>query len=147
MEQFEINHGLTSEELAQLQRFLPANLMQALAEAAQEPPRSLLSACVNHLASLLEATTSHLPASLVRQVRRQPHPGQADGEFVEGTLLFADISGFTAMSERLSQVGREGAEEVTDVVNRYFDAMLDILRAHDGQLIRFGGDALLGLFH
>ncbi|MBK8902359.1 MAG: tetratricopeptide repeat protein [Anaerolineaceae bacterium] len=146
MDQFETNSELTSEELAQLQRFLPPNLMQALAEAGQEPPRAILSACVNHLASLLEATTTHLPASLVRQVRRQPHPGQADGEFVEGTLLFADISGFTAMSERLSQIGREGAEEVTDVVNRYFDAMLDILRAYDGQLIRFGGDALLGLF-
>lgn len=146
MEFIETNEGLTPQELAQLQRFLPASLMQALTEAGPEPPRALLSTCVNHLASLLEATTSHLPASLVRQVRRQPHPGQADGEFVEGTLLFADISGFTAMSERLSQIGREGAEEVTDVVNRYFDAMLDILRAYDGQLIRFGGDALLGLF-
>ncbi|MAT96538.1 MAG: hypothetical protein CL608_05290 [Anaerolineaceae bacterium] len=140
------NDGLTPQEIAQLQRFLPANLMQSLAAAGSKPPRAVLSSCVSHLANLLEATTSHLPASLVRQVRRQPHPGQADGEFVEGTLLFADISGFTAMSERLSQIGREGAEEVTDVVNRYFDAMLDILRAYDGQLIRFGGDALLGLF-
>ena len=50
------------------------------------------------------------------------------------------------MSEKLSKNGREGAEEVTAVVNSYFDAMLDILRTHDGQLIRFGGDALLGLF-
>ncbi|WP_420643716.1 adenylate/guanylate cyclase domain-containing protein [Candidatus Leptofilum sp.] len=137
---------LTDAEITQLQRYLPANLMQSLVEARAEPPRSLLSSCVSHLASLLEATTSHMPASLVRQVRRHPQPGLADGEFVEGTLLFADISGFTAMSETLSQIGREGAEEVTEVVNRYFDAMLDILRAHDGQLIRFGGDALLGLF-
>lgn len=139
-------NGLTPTEMAQLQRFLPASLLQSLSAAGAEPPRSILSPCVKHLASLLEATTSHLPASLVRQVRRHPQPGQADGEFVEGTLLFADISGFTAMSEKLSQIGREGAEEVTEVVNRYFDAMLDILRAHDGQLIRFGGDALLGLF-
>ena len=141
-----VSEGLTSSELAHLQRFLPANLMQSLTEAGSKPAKSILSPCVAHLASLLEATTSHLPVSLVRQVRRQPNPGQADGEFVEGTLLFADISGFTAMSEKLSQIGREGAEEVTAVVNRYFDAMLDILRAHDGQLIRFGGDALLGLF-
>ena len=138
--------GLTPEELAHLQRFLPANLMQSVTEAKGALPKTLLSTCVQHLTGLLEATTSHLPASLVRQVRRQPKPGQADGEFVEGTLLFADISGFTAMSERLSQIGREGAEEVTAVVNSYFDAMLDILRAHNGQLIRFGGDALLGLF-
>lgn len=137
---------LTPEELAYLETFLPANLMQSLVEAGENPPRSILFPCITHLARLLEATTSHLPTSLVRQVRRQPNPGAADGEFVEGTLLFADISGFTAMSEKLSQIGREGAEEVTDVVNRYFDAMLDILRAHDGQLIRFGGDALLGLF-
>ena len=141
-----MSDALTAEELTQLQRFLPANLMQSLVEAGENPPRAILSPCITHLASLLEATTTHLPASLVRQVRRQPHAGQADGEFVEGTLLFADISGFTAMSEKLSQIGREGAEEVTDVVNRYFDAMLDILRAYDGQLIRFGGDALLGLF-
>lgn len=140
------NDGLTPAEMAQLQRFLPANLMQSLTAAGSNPPRSILSPCVKHLANLLEATTTHLPASLVRQVRRQPHPGQADGEFVQGALLFADISGFTTMSEKLSQIGREGAEEVTDVVNRYFDAMLDILRAYDGQLIRFGGDALLGLF-
>ena len=146
MESIGTSEELTPQELAQLERFLPANLMQSLADAGPAPARSVLTPCVTHLASLLEATTSHLPASLVRQVRRQPQPGQADGQFVTGTLLFADISGFTAMSERLSQIGREGAEEVTDVVNRYFDAMLDILRAHDGQLIRFGGDALLGLF-
>ncbi|MCP4422435.1 MAG: tetratricopeptide repeat protein [Chloroflexi bacterium] len=140
------DEGLTQSELAHLQKFLPANLMQSLEDANPELPKTVLWPCVTHLASLLEATTSHLPASLVRQVRRQPKPGQADGEFVQGTLLFADISGFTTMSEKLSQVGREGAEEVTAVVNSYFDAMLDILRTHEGQLIRFGGDALLGLF-
>ncbi|VAW30833.1 Adenylate cyclase / Guanylate cyclase, partial [hydrothermal vent metagenome] len=140
------DEGLTQQELAHLQKFLPANLMQSVKEALPKPPKAVLTACIKHLASLLEGTTSHLPASLVRQVRRQPEPGQTDGEFVEGTLLFADISGFTTMSEQLSQIGREGAEEVTAVVNSYFDAMLDILRAHEGQLIRFGGDALLGLF-
>lgn len=146
MEPLKNDEELTQAELTQLEKFLPVSLMQLLKEASPLPSKAVLLPCVNHLAGLLEATTSHLPASLVRQVRRQPKPGQADGEFVEGTLLFADISGFTAMSEKLSQIGREGAEEVTAVVNQYFDAMLDILRAYDGQLIRFGGDALLGLF-
>jgi len=41
---------------------------------------------------------------------------------VDGTLAFVDISGFTAMSERLSSLGKAGAEEVTDVMNATFAA-------------------------
>src|SRR5258705_8462368 len=62
---------------------------------------------------------------------------------VEGTLAFVDISGFTAMSERLSRAGKAGAEEVTDVMNATFAALLDIAYAEGGGLLKFGGDALL----
>lgn len=113
---------------------------------SSDPPTRLRSQVITHLSALVEATESHLPASLVKQVLENPVVGQANGRFVQGALLFADISGFTTMSERLSQVGREGAEEVTAVVNRYFDVMLTILKEYRGELIRFGGDALLGLF-
>ena len=65
---------------------------------------------------------------------------------LEGTLAFIDISGFTAMSERLSSQGREGAEEVTDVMNATFEALLDVAYAEGGGLLKFGGDALLLLY-
>ncbi|MBD0330162.1 MAG: tetratricopeptide repeat protein [Thermoleophilia bacterium] len=65
---------------------------------------------------------------------------------VEGTLAFVDISGFTAMSERLSGLGKAGAEEVTDVMNSTFAALLEIAYAHGGGLLKFGGDALLLLY-
>jgi class 3 adenylate cyclase/predicted ATPase len=129
-----------------LQRYLPAPLYEALVAESSDPPTRLRSQVITHLSALVEATESHLPASLVKQVLENPAVGQANGRFVSGALLFADISGFTAMSEQLSRVGREGAEEVTAVVNRYFDVMLGILREYRGELIRFGGDALLGLF-
>ncbi|HEX7626772.1 MAG TPA: adenylate/guanylate cyclase domain-containing protein, partial [Gaiellaceae bacterium] len=64
----------------------------------------------------------------------------------EGTLAFVDISGFTAMSEQLSALGRAGAEEVTDVMNGTFAALLDVAYAYGGGLLKFGGDALLILF-
>ena len=64
----------------------------------------------------------------------------------EGTLAFVDISGFTAMSERLSKVGRAGAEEVTEVMNATFSALLDVAYAQGGGLLKFGGDALLLLY-
>jgi class 3 adenylate cyclase/tetratricopeptide (TPR) repeat protein len=65
---------------------------------------------------------------------------------VEGTVAFIDISGFTAMSERLSGLGRAGAEEVTEVMNATFAALLGVAYAQGGGLIKFGGDALLLLY-
>lgn len=140
------DNELSVEELAHLQRYLPASLLEAMVEQRTELPTRLRSQVITHLSSLLEATTTHLPESLVKQVKEHQTVGQAGGRFVQGTLLFADISGFTAMSEKLSQIGREGAEEVTAVVNRHFAVMLGILRDYKGELIRFGGDALLGMF-
>ena len=65
---------------------------------------------------------------------------------IEGSLVFVDISGFTALSERLARKGRIGAEELTSVLNRVFGEMLDIVHERSGVLLKFGGDALLVLF-
>ena len=65
---------------------------------------------------------------------------------IEGSLAFIDISGFTAMSEKLSSLGKAGAEEVTDVMNATFAALLDVAYAEGGGLLKFGGDALLLLY-
>jgi class 3 adenylate cyclase/tetratricopeptide (TPR) repeat protein len=65
---------------------------------------------------------------------------------VDGTLCFADISGFTALSEKLSRRGRIGGEELVETLSRVFGGMLDSARERDGMLLKFGGDALLFLF-
>lgn len=63
-----------------------------------------------------------------------------------GTLVFADISGFTPLTERLARLGKVGAEKLTDVLNEVFASLLDEAEAHGGDLLKFGGDALLLLF-
>ena len=65
---------------------------------------------------------------------------------LEGTMAFVDISGFTQMSERLSGLGRAGAEEVTGVINVTFTRLLDVAYDFGGGLVKFGGDALLLFF-
>jgi hypothetical protein len=50
------------------------------------------------------------------------------------------------MSEQLSSRGRAGAEEVTDVMNSTFSALLEKAYALGGGLLKFGGDALLLLY-
>ena len=47
---------------------------------------------------------------------RQRHAPQR----FEGTLVFADISGFTELTEALAKRGREGAEEIAGVVDAAF---------------------------
>jgi class 3 adenylate cyclase/tetratricopeptide (TPR) repeat protein len=137
---------LALADLDHLRSYLPPTLVEGLQFDRLSPPPRLLEACTSHLSELLNTVCSLLPTYVVEQVVRDPVPGRVGGRFIDGTLLFADISGFTSMSERLSRIGREGAEEITAIVNRYFTTMLSILRDHDGQLVKFGGDALLGLF-
>ncbi|HLF27786.1 MAG TPA: adenylate/guanylate cyclase domain-containing protein [Anaerolineae bacterium] len=83
---------------------------------------------------------------LLHDVLVRPTPGQTHGEFLASTVLFADLSGFTAMSERLTALGRAGAETLTKVINDYFIVMRDIAAHHGGDLVLFGGDAMLLLF-
>jgi class 3 adenylate cyclase/tetratricopeptide (TPR) repeat protein len=66
---------------------------------------------------------------------------------VDCTLLFADISGFTRMTEMLSGQGKAGAEEMAGLINSTFGPLLEAAYAYGAGLIKWGGDATLLLFH
>jgi hypothetical protein len=61
----------------------------------------------------------------------------------EGTAVFADISGFTQLSEQLARKGREGAEQITDTIGGSFASILKVAYENGASLLKFGGDALL----
>jgi class 3 adenylate cyclase/tetratricopeptide (TPR) repeat protein len=82
----------------------------------------------------------YVPATLLQWTSGTRHEERI------GTLVSADISGFTALSERLASKGREGAEELTTVINDCFTGMIDDCNLHGGDVLKFGGDALLVLF-
>ena len=65
---------------------------------------------------------------------------------VDGTLAMVDISGFTRLTERLSRRGKVGAEEMSDVLDATFAALLQESVAEGGDLVKWGGDAVLLLF-
>ena len=65
---------------------------------------------------------------------------------IDATLLFADVSGYTRLSERLSLRGREGSERLTEVINGCFSTLIDHVSDFGGDVLRFGGDALLCAF-
>jgi class 3 adenylate cyclase/tetratricopeptide (TPR) repeat protein len=69
-------------------------------------------------------------------------PGRS-WQTIDATFCFVDISGFTALSERLARRGRIGAEELTEVLDHVFARMLAVAYEKGGSLLKFGGDALL----
>ena len=84
---------------------------------------------------------------LPRMVRHwdEDAPGQIH-QCLEGSMVFVDISGFTAMSERLAKHGKLGAEELTAVIAATFGELLGAAYSFGASLLKFGGDALLLFF-
>ncbi|MFN2509590.1 MAG: adenylate/guanylate cyclase domain-containing protein, partial [Chthoniobacterales bacterium] len=56
------------------------------------------------------------------------------------TILFVDISGFTALSEKLD------AEKVRDLINECFECLVPVVKKYDGTVDKFIGDEIMALF-
>jgi len=97
--------------------------------------------------TLTETLTSYVPALTLGRTARDPAPLQApEAETLASAVLFADISGFTALAERLSHAGPAGAEELIRILNAYFSPFIDRVYAHGGDVVKFAGDALLAVW-
>jgi class 3 adenylate cyclase len=89
----------------------------------------------------------YLPEWLRRKLARRPFPPTApETERMPCAVLFADISGFTPLMERLGQRGLQGVEELSRSMNGYFDRLLQVVARHGGEVARFAGDAALLLW-
>jgi class 3 adenylate cyclase len=90
---------------------------------------------------------SYVPALIARRLAADPHPiSQPTAERFAAAVLFADISGFTALGERLAQRGLAGSEELAGLLNDYFGRVIDLVSDHGGEVTKFAGDALLALW-
>jgi adenylate cyclase len=81
-----------------------------------------------------------LPEYVVKQMLENPESFKLGGVNQTITILFADIRGFTRLSEHAQP------EKVVHLLNKYFSAMTDIIFAHGGTLDKYLGDGLMALF-
>lgn len=65
---------------------------------------------------------------------------------LDGSLVSVDLTGFTALAERLQAKGRVGAEELVLAVSGVFEGLIGIAYRRGGDVLKFRGDALLLLF-
>lgn len=85
----------------------------------------------------------YVPTFVADWLRDQPDERYRS---VDCTLVFADISGFTRMTEMLADRGKAGAEEMAGLINSTFEPLLKAAYAYGAGLIKWGGDATLLLF-
>lgn len=77
---------------------------------------------------------------VVQQLLNAPSGPQLGGELRELSILFADIRGFTSISEKLSPA------QVVALLNNYLGTMTDIIDSYQGTVNEFYGDGLLAFF-
>jgi adenylate cyclase len=83
----------------------------------------------------------YVSPAVVNALIADPSKARLGGERREMTVLFADIRGFTTMSEAAR------AEDVIHQLNEFFTQMVELLFKHHGTLDKFVGDMIMALFN
>lgn len=83
----------------------------------------------------------YVAAPLVEQLAADPSRLKLGGETRDVTLLFADVRGFSRLSEGMD------AETLIRFVNRLFTPMSDIILDHRGTIDKFMGDAVMAFWN
>ncbi|XP_037681356.1 adenylate cyclase type 10 [Choloepus didactylus] len=75
-------------------------------------------------------------------------PERPSVKYFDGVLMFVDISGFTAMTEKFSTAMYmdRGAEQLVEILNHYISAIVEKVLIFGGDILKFAGDALLALW-
>lgn len=61
-------------------------------------------------------------------------------------MLSADITGSTALTERLANESTIGAEQITELLSEIFGQLIEVSAAFGGDVLEFSGDSMLVLF-
>jgi adenylate cyclase len=104
--------------------------------------RAILGVVVE-LQSRAEMTKSVLNLYLGREAGRRVYNGdirRGDGQTIRSILWICDLRGFTSLSDRIS------LDNLIAVLNDYFEAVTAPIHASGGEVLKFMGDAVLGIF-
>lgn len=83
----------------------------------------------------------YMPASVATTLLSDPSQAALGGAVRTITVLFADLRGFTSLSERRTPA------ELVELLNRYFSAATEVVLAQGGTIDKFMGDAMMALFN
>jgi class 3 adenylate cyclase len=83
----------------------------------------------------------YLSPRIARALLAQPERAALGGEIRDVSALFADLQGFTALTES------RPPQQTVEIVNRYFSAAVPVIFANGGTIIQFAGDAIVAVWN
>ncbi|CAF0715615.1 unnamed protein product [Adineta steineri] len=84
-----------------------------------------------------------LPDVVLQRKRNQKMPY---AETFHGIILFADVSGFTEMCQKYSSDVQRGVNQLANALNGYMAPIVEAILKEKGDVYKFAGDAVLGLW-
>ncbi len=93
-------------------------------------------------AALVERLLTNFSPAIRRRLLEKARRGRLKlgGEKSEVTILSSDVRGFTAMTAKMD------AQDIVDMLNAYFSALVSAIFRHDGTVDKFVGDSILAVF-
>ncbi len=82
----------------------------------------------------------YMTQELAEQLMENPDAAKMGGDRKEVSVLFSDIRSYTTITESLQ------AEEVVEMLNKYFEAMVDAVFTYKGTLDKYIGDAIMAVY-
>ena len=80
---------------------------------------------------------------LLEKLRRKEPRKLPEKQTFDSVVMFADISGFTNLAEKLSLKGPEGTELLAFTLNRYMELLVNGISRSGGDIFKFAGDAMI----
>jgi adenylate cyclase len=99
-----------------------------------------MAASLREKDAIKRAFTRYVAREVVTEILKDPDKIVLTGERRDVTVLFCDVRGFTAISERLSP------EAVVTLLNAFYTLMIDTTFKYDGTLDKFLGDGVMAVF-
>ena len=95
-----------------------------------------------NLAKRMEnAFGAYVSEEILDQIRSQHGEANLEPTLRMATVFFADIRGFTSMSERINP------KQLLAVLNRFYEEVATVVEAHQGFLVQYIGDAVVVVFN
>jgi adenylate cyclase len=110
---------------------------------------AFFDALMPHLGLVFEARIGHRTAEYIVKTYLGEDAGRrvlsgevtrGSGEVIQAAILFADIRGFTELSETLP------GDQVIQLLNSYFESVIQPVEDHSGQVLKLIGDGVLAIF-
>ena len=87
-----------------------------------------------------KALAYYVPDEVVDQLAKNMVDIKNSGQMVYGACLFADVAGYTTLSEKMSP------QQLSEVMHKYFEATFEPIKKHGGLVVNLKGDSFLAIW-